>query len=570
MTRHAWLAIAVLIVLGLSLYAFNLKNPLFWDDDDWIINNPAVHSLSWSNIKFIFSHDTLAGIGLKSNYYRPFLFLTFLGNYVLSGTNPVSYHLVSNLIHIANAVLIFHLLDVWLKKRRAALIASLLFLVHPLQTEAVAYISGRGDPLSVLFMLLALTAFLKNKPFWAYGAAVLAILSRETAFLFPFYLTVFLAAFKHQERFLTSLKKSLWDSKIFFGISFFYGILRLTVLNFQNTLNFYHQANIYTEHLSYRIYTFFHVLAVYLRLIFWPTGLHMERDVAINVSIWQWPVWLGLLVVLSIFIFGIYLYKRDGGASSTKGQPRHWDVWFFSWGIFFVNLLPTSGVFPINALLYEHWLYFSLFGFFTLAAYYLDKISNRYVLGVGLAIYLAFFGYQTIQRNIIWGKTADFYEDVLKYEPANVRVLNNLANYYSDHGQLKKAEDLLWRAIDADDIQPAPYYNLGNILRGRKEYAGALELYKKALQTDPSFPYAYTNIAAIYAQQGNLSEAARYLEQLKSLQPANYEVYYNLGQVYQALGRLKEAKETLLQGRTYVNGNARLEALFNQKLSEIK
>jgi len=143
----------VLVLAGLFLYAFNLHNPLFWDDADWILNNPAVHALTWTNIKFIFSHDVLAGIGLVSNYYRPFLFLTFLGNWLVSGPSPVSYHLVNNFIHIGNSILLFYLVRRWLKNSHAAFLAALVFLIHPLQTEAVTYISGRGDSLSLLCML---------------------------------------------------------------------------------------------------------------------------------------------------------------------------------------------------------------------------------------------------------------------------------------------------------------------------------------------------------------------------------------------------------------------------------
>ena len=105
--KEVWLPIAILVVVGGFIYSFNLNTPLFWDDDDWIINNNFVHTISGDNVKFWFSHDVLAGVGLKSNYFRPFLFFTFALNYVISGVKPFSYHLFSNLIHIVNGVLVF-------------------------------------------------------------------------------------------------------------------------------------------------------------------------------------------------------------------------------------------------------------------------------------------------------------------------------------------------------------------------------------------------------------------------------------------------------------------------------
>ncbi|MBI4120389.1 MAG: hypothetical protein HY454_02890, partial [Parcubacteria group bacterium] len=150
--------ILILIFIGFFIYAFNFANPLFWDDDEWIKGNLFVHSFSY--LKEIFTQNVEAGFGLNSNYYRPLLLLSFAFNYAIHGLAPFGYHLVNNGIHIANGVLIFILLAKFLS-RRASFIASLLFLIHPAQTEAVTYISGRGDPMSVFFMLLALLLFVR-------------------------------------------------------------------------------------------------------------------------------------------------------------------------------------------------------------------------------------------------------------------------------------------------------------------------------------------------------------------------------------------------------------------------
>jgi len=153
---------AVLFLVGFVIYAFNLNNRLFWDDDDWIVNNPFVHSFSWYNLKKIFTTDILHGFGLNSNYYRPFLLLTFTFNYIIGGIKPFGYHLLSNLIHIGNAILVFSILCLVLKKRLVAFLTAIFFLIHPLQTEAVTYIAGRGDPLSVFFILVSLLLFYKS------------------------------------------------------------------------------------------------------------------------------------------------------------------------------------------------------------------------------------------------------------------------------------------------------------------------------------------------------------------------------------------------------------------------
>src|SRR3989338_11005707 len=99
--------VLLLIFVGFLVFAFNINNVLFWDDIDWIVNNPHVHSFSLSNIGNWFSDDVLGGVGLSSNYYRPLLLFTYAINYSISGTVPWSWHLFSNSIHIINGLLVF-------------------------------------------------------------------------------------------------------------------------------------------------------------------------------------------------------------------------------------------------------------------------------------------------------------------------------------------------------------------------------------------------------------------------------------------------------------------------------
>jgi len=595
------------------VYAFNLHGTLFWDDNDWIVNNPAVHSLSWESIKFWFTHNTLAGIGLKSNYYRPFLFFTFAINYVIGGVKPFGYHLLSNLIHIGNAILVFYLLNLATKKRLVAFLAALFFIIHPLQTEAVSYISGRGDPQNVLFMLLALLLFFlaergglpwKSWRRWlSLGFLILALLSRETAIIFPLLLMVFYVAFTPHllrtdalretegksakgagflsgERFLRSLKTAFIKALPYFTVVFIYGILRLTVLNFKNVLDFYDQPNIYSSHLYVRLFTFLKVLLVYFKLLFVPVGLHMERGMDPQLSFWKWPVWFGGLVIAGIIVVLFALYKKERDTvlnpkpqipnlNQTPNPKKDWKleignwkfpkisdfrVWFFGIGWFFIALAPVSGITPINALIYEHWLYLPMIGFWFIAAFYLAKILKffrdknsifYFLLSIFLAGYFVFFGWQSIKRNILWSNPLQFYENILKYEPDSVRINNNVGNLYYNEGDIAKAEEYYRKAVTGEDIFPQPHFNLGSILQARGDIFGAIQEYKKAIELDPNFYYAYQNLTSIYAQQGDLDNAILMLEKLKELRPQDPRILYNLGLVYFTQGKKDLARENL-------------------------
>lgn len=542
--KNFWWVI-LLALVGLGIYAVNLSNPLFWDDTDWIVNNLFVHSFSIENFQSWFTKNTLAGIGLKSNYYRPFLFFTFAVNYVLGGANPEGYHVVSNLLHVANSVLIFFLLLAVFKKRWIAFWVSLLWLVHPLHTEAVTYIAGRGDPLNVFFILLALGLFWRaetKKKGWLSGLKisslfllVLALLSRETAMVFPFLALVIYISFLSGETFWRAVRHGLVKIWPYLAIVFGYGLLRLTILNFENTLNFYAHSNPYTESFLVRMYTFLGVLWTYAKLMIFPAGLHMERGTTIFTSLFYWPVILSLALLITILWFLRYLYKKQSHYSPER--MTSFRVWWFAVGWFFVNLGPTSGITPINAQLYEHWLYSALLGPLVLVVFYLYLFwqKNGQRMRYGLIAFLvgvaAIFSVATVQRNMAWGNPITFFEDILKYEPGSARINNNLGNLYFEKGDEKRAEAYYWQAVSVQDNFPQPHYNLGTILQERNDIRGAVVEFEKAIAIDPHFVYAYQNLAVIYAAQGDFIKSSAMLKKVIELRPDEPRAYYNLAKV---------------------------------------
>ncbi len=585
--REYGIYVIALVLLTGFVYFFNLHNKLFWDDTDWITNNPYVHNVSLSNVKALFTQNTLAGIGAKSNYYRPVLFLTFMANYVIAqGISPLGYHLVNNSFHILNALLVFFLLERLFKRMRLAFIAALLFAIHPLQTEAVTYISGRGDPLSVFFILSSLWLFLNyrqaRKLLILLGSLVLfvlAILSREVATVFPLFIIATVIALE-QTGFLSSLWKGIKASIPYMLVAGVYGILRLTVFNFSNTLNFYIRDNVYTQHLSYRIYTFLHVILVYLKLIFIPTHLHMERSVPLATSLAQWPVIGGVSVIVSILIILTLLYRHERRQQVGLSSFR---IWFFGWSFFVIWLTPSSGIIPVNALLYEHWLYVSLIGFFTVVAFYLDTLIDwlnhrddavfKTLIFGGCGLVIIALGWISIQRNILWGNPVAFYRDILRYEPDSVRIHNNLGNTYFDMGDHDRAAEQYQEAIKSEDIFPEPHFNLGAILAERNDDAGAIAQFEQAIKLDPNFHYPYQSLAVIYAKEGNFTKAEYYAQKLIVLRGQDPRVYYNLALVQIAEKKLKDALATLQTGLPYADRDPQartaIEDLIKQLTSKL-
>lgn len=605
--KGIWLSVAALILIGGFIYAFNLPNGLFWDDEDWIINNNFVHAISWDNIKFWFTHNTLAGIGLKSNYYRPFLFFTFAFNYILAGAKPLVYHLTSNAIHVFNAVLVFWLIRQIFQRKLLAFLTAVFFLAHPLQTEAVTYISGRGDMLVTMFMLLALLLFYKSEVIHKKGLTftesypqkrfnlyrglslifvILGLLSRETGIVFPLLALVFYMAVIWPSRFdlnqsqgrtfLRSIKQGLLKTWPYFAVVMGYGILRLTVLNFLNTLNFYAEPNLYSENIHIRFFTFLPILWEYLKLLLAPVGLHMERGGVVYTSLFQWPVWGMVLALISLLGWLRHLYARG---ASRRLSFVDYQIWLLGSFWFFIALGPVSGLTPINALMYEHWLYLPMVGFWLIVSFYLVKLFDFLklkkrpitysLLLLSLTTYLFFFSYQSIQRNILWGKPIEFYKDILKYEPQSARISNNLGNLYFNQGDKEQAEKYYRQSVEAGDAFAQPYYNLGSILQTRGDIYGAIQLYEQAVQINPNFYYPYQNLAVIYAQQGKLIKAKENIEILKKLVPNNARVYYNSALIYISLNDKKQALLDLKEGIKYVVSDPETGKLIQELIDQL-
>ena len=152
-----WFVLLVLVIAGFFIYINSFSNKLFWDDDDTITNN--VYTKDLSNFPKYFSENLIAGSGQVSNYWRPLVLTSFAVTYNLLGPSPEGYHFVNLLWHILAAWFAFLFLYKLTDKFWLSFLPALFFLIHPLQTEAVTYVSGIADPMSSVFILLSLLAY---------------------------------------------------------------------------------------------------------------------------------------------------------------------------------------------------------------------------------------------------------------------------------------------------------------------------------------------------------------------------------------------------------------------------
>jgi tetratricopeptide (TPR) repeat protein len=525
---NRYFIIALLIVVGFILYANSFQNQMFWDDDDGILKNQFVQN--WRYFPKYFSENLIAGAGLLSNYWRPILLTTFSLEWHFWRDWAPGYHFVNTSFHITDAVLLFFILLYIFKNRWLAILTALVFLVHPLQTEAVTYVSGLGDSLSVFFIFLGILFYLKFRIskktppqgffyFLSLLMYILALMSKETAIVMPFF--IFIADFfflgqngnsSLKDKF-KKIGKAIWP---FLALAGVYILLRATVLNFKNTFNLYDEENLFTSNFHIRLLTFFRILTVYFGLLFWPFNLHMERGIEIATSLNSFSVILGSLLFFSLLALAFSQFKRFP---------------ILSFGIFwfFIGLAPTSNLLvPISGLLYEHWLYLPLIGIFLILFWLGEIVARRYnfqkiFLGI-LIIFLVFLSILTVNRNKDWRDPITFYNQTLKYVPTSYRVINNLGMAYADIDDHRKAEETYKKAITLEPSNLVAYHNLGNTYKaiGKKDLA--IENFKTAILLDPKFFFSYNALLGIYLEDKNYQEAKEMLERYLEIDPGNQDI----------------------------------------------
>lgn len=462
-------------IVALVCYANNYSNSYIWDDEFLIQKNTFIHS--FTNFTDVIKGSSTSGAGGNDNFYRPMQTILYTFIYNTLGDSPWGFHLANNFLHACNAMLLFFMLILISSSQFFSLICSLLWVSHPAHVEAVTYISGTADPLSTFFVLLSLICFLKKWNLISILAFIFALLSKESSIVMlaiP-YLIIFL---KNQNLKFSNFKLPL---SMTFVAALYLG-LRATVLNFVNSFNFYNSSNIYTENISYRIYTFFAATTEYIKTLFLPLNLHMERKLEVYTDFFHTNVILGFLILFLFLLLIIYgFYKKN----TALALGPSWYLIFF---------IPMSGIIiPVNSFFLEHWLYLTSIGFFILVCTIIthNKITKKFS---GTLVFLAILtnSYLTLARNTVWHDPITFYSDILKYNET-ARVHNNIAMAYSDLKQHQMAIDHYKKAIAISDEYFQTHYNLARQYIETEKFDLAIIHLNKSLEKNPNFLQA-TNL----------------------------------------------------------------------------
>lgn len=511
-TKMTKIAILAIFILGFAAYGNSLAGKFMWDDELLIKDNLFIRNTSY--LAEIFTSDIGRGSGFKSDFYRPLQILSYLADYSLYKLKVFwGYHLTNILLHILAALILFWFLNLLCHDRLLSLFASILFVIHPVHSEAVAYISGRADILALILILLCFIFYLKeaqtkNIAFYillltSYSAA---LLSKETSLILPFLLLIYHYSFKN--------KINLPSFISIVTLTSLYGTIRFTAFrDFLPYASGEESISIFS-----RLPGFFVAIFNYLKILILPVNLHMEYG-QILFKFTNPKAILGIIIIIMLLI---YAFKKRNTNSLI----------FFSIAWFFTALLPVSNLYPLNAYMAEHWLYLPSVGFFLLLGEYLSngiKKSRVFTVAV-LSALVVFYLYLAVKQNSYWKDPVYFYERTIKFCPDSSKVNNNLGRIYSELDRTQDAIALFKRAISIDGNIDA-YYNLATLYARHGEMDRAMSFYQKIIELSKtkSAKLYYNKIGLAYKNMGMMEEAIASFKKAVEANPYDLGAYNNLG-----------------------------------------
>ncbi len=557
----------LLFVAAVLLFANTLGHEFVFDDVTLIVQNPLVTGLQWGE---------LAGF----HSYRPVRTLTYMVNYWLGGAEPFGYHLVNVLLHGLNVVLVFRFLERLGGTAAWAGWGALFFAVHPVQTAAVAYVSGRKDLLATLFLLGGLLVYLayREKPrpallVLAFLLFVLGVLSKEVALVFP-GLMLLTDLYRNRIRgkagglgnLAASVRRFWWLYLVLVALAAAGVLYSVEVLEASRI------EGVWGDSWTANWGTSFKLFQHYLLLVVFPYPLRADYLGEV------FPVSAGFgepATLLAVLLAAAY------GAAAVWASRRQPAVSFgMLW--FALALLPVLQLIPFHELAADHFLYLPLVGAAFLVGFAMDALvrSRRWKTPatVTVGILCALYAAVSFDRNRDWKDKESLWTATLEAAPGSYRAHCNLGGIAQQQRDLERALRLTQRCLELDPSRTLPYSNLGGIHRdlgsqalaaGRLEEAEehldqAVEYSLTALRMEDS-PWTRSNLADAYKDLALLAqrrgEGRREVSRLRRMAADEFEraiaraqgsevlpvLIYKLGAVYLDAGNYPKALELFLQ-----------------------
>lgn len=429
----------IIFSIGFIIYFNSLTNGFVGDDLALILVNPLVHSAS--NIPILFSTGLFPDQGSgQNNYYRPVETITYASIYSLFGPEPLAFHIIQIFLHIANSILIFLIFKLFFKKTMSFFL-SLVFLVHPINTETVVYISVLQDTQFLFFGLIALYLTIKSTSFYKVPLVtiflLLSLLSKEAGIVFIFLVPFFSVLFQKQT-WVRHLAQSILAVLI-------YSFLRFGVAHtFFNSLKV---VPIQTLPFNERLISIPKIIFFYIKTFLFPKDLLIFQAWTIKsmgfLDFWV-PLFLCVLSFVILLLFGLKIRK--------KNQELFKIFMFFSvW--FVIGLGFHLQIIPIDQTVSDRYFYSPMIGLLGLTGttfnYFEKGLSLKQIrlMIIMALVVIAIFVVRVVIRNMDWKNEFTLYNHDLKFNRESWQLEDALGSAYFNARELDEAEKHYLRSI---------------------------------------------------------------------------------------------------------------------------
>ena len=573
-----WLVPTLIALVTFGAFLPTLHNQFVnWDDPRNFLENPHYRGLGWTQLRWMWTTHL--------GHYIPLTWMTLGLDYLLWGMNPFGYHLTSLLLHAANAVVFFFVVRRILSlalpsppERGHALVvsaavAALVFSIHPLRVESVAWVTERRDVLSGLFYLLAILVYLRACELGARGRGwywlsvavfVCALLSKSMVVNLPVVLLILdvypLRRLGGAIGWWSEPARRVYVEKIPFVLL----AAAASAIAVMAQLSFHAALSVAQLSVPGRLAISAYGLSFYLWKMVVPVNLSplYERGL---VDPWA----------------TLFLLSYGGLVAITAlawARRRRWPGLPATWLAYVVVLLPVLGIFQSGPqIAADRYTYLAGLGWAILAgASLLSYWRRQPFLFTGLAACVLFaLGILTWNQVQVWhdseklwahalaidsknsmahfnfgnmlvqqGKSAEadeHYRQALLIKPDHADAHNNWGLALTNQGKFAEAGEHFRQALQIKPDHAEAHNNWGLALNDQGKLAEAIEHYRQALQINPDSAEAHNNWGLALANQGKLAEAGEHFRQALQIKPNSAEVHTNLGAVLGQQGKLAEA-----------------------------
>ncbi|MCP4666218.1 MAG: tetratricopeptide repeat protein, partial [Deltaproteobacteria bacterium] len=523
---------ALVFLIYIPTLSYEFTN---WDDPVYVLANRAIQTPGWQGVKQIVT----SAIPASHGDYLPVTILSYWLDFQWWGLRATGFHLSNVLLHVMGSCLLFLLLKRLTMRPVASIIVTLLFALHPMNTEAVTWVAERKSVMAMFWMLLSFHAFLGHGQ-GRKGCGVhyvlsllfyiLACLSKTAVVFFPFLLLAHQVLLSR-----AGLMRSLLRLAPFFFIALFTAIGRIFGHHASGQMDW----SPFETPLSH-VLTVFDVFGAYLKDLIMPIGFNNSYPLEPATAVFDAGPIFGLLCLAGMMVIIVRYF-------------RPYPLICFGLAWYLAAWLPHSQIIPIPpALRADRYVYYSSAGLFLALVAGAERLvmhAKHALASKGLQRLMCAFGFliigvlasMTVVRNNVWSDSISLWSDSVSKYSQNPMAHCNLAMAYTEKGRVDEAIEAYKKALAINDNNADAHNNLAGLYVRKRRFNDAISGYKKALAVNGRLREAHSNLGTVYAMKGRLDHAIAEFHAALAIDPNHAKTHYFLGLAYGKKGMVEEA-----------------------------